>query len=226
MRTGTNERPAFPQRQRHDPVNVPCLDPVSRARLPLDACASPAPVRMESEDLFDISTRQDGGLERPRMVMRICMRLRSYEPVQCSAVVEMVFDERWRHSLDANDRRALRCILAGDCGDTDRHATHMVLRVTTEKARIDNSQGELGVTIGLPRGSALSVGSRVRLDDRTGVPLAIGDEFLEVVIERRTDYAIAQRGPRVRRPRSSRLPRCGSPPARLSTSILAIVRLG
>lgn len=137
VRTGTNERPAFSQRQCHDPVNVTRIDPVARVWVPVNECASPRTVRLEGEDLFDISTGQNGGLERPGMIMRIGVRLRPNEPMQYPAIIEMIFHKCGGHSLCANDRRARRSMIAGDCGDTNRHIADMVSRVATKKTCID-----------------------------------------------------------------------------------------
>lgn len=87
-------------------MNMAGFDPVTGARLPINERALPAAVRTECKDLFDISPRQNGGVERPGMIVRVGAGLGPHEPMQCAAIVEMVFNEGWRHPLYTNNRGA------------------------------------------------------------------------------------------------------------------------
>ena len=114
MRTRLDDRPAFAPWQGYDPVYVRCSDAVPRTGWPLDILAVPAAVRTEQEDLLDIPARQDNGLERPGMIVRIGMGLRVNKAVQCPTIVQMIFDESPGHSLGTNDRRPVRSVFASD----------------------------------------------------------------------------------------------------------------
>ena len=104
--TCTNEGPTFTRRQFDDAVNVRGVDMVGFARDAVDEFAMPTAARIQVEHLFDIAAIEDLRLETPRVIMRRGVRLFHLEPVQRAAVVEMIFGERPRHALNADDPRA------------------------------------------------------------------------------------------------------------------------
>ena len=108
MWTSTNERPAFACWQLDDAVNVRGVDMIGFARKPVNELAVPTAVWIQVEHLFDIATIEDLGVETPGVIMRRGVRLFHLEPVQRASVIKMVFDERPRHSLNADDPRAFR----------------------------------------------------------------------------------------------------------------------
>ena len=105
--TCTNERPAFARRQLGDAVNVRSVDVVGFARDAVDELAVPTAVWIQVEHLFDIAAIKDLGVEAPGVIMRGRMRLFHLEPVQCASVIQMVFGKSSRHSLNADDPRAV-----------------------------------------------------------------------------------------------------------------------
>ena len=113
MRTCTNERPALAGWQLDDAVNVRGVDMVGFARDAVDELAVPTAVWIPVEYLFDIAAIEDYGVETLGVVMRGGVRLFHLEPVQCASVIQMVFGERPRHTLDADDPRAV-----GNAGDS------------------------------------------------------------------------------------------------------------
>lgn len=105
VRSSLDDCPAFAFRQADDAVDMASFNPVTRTRRPLDECALPIAVGKEGEDFFHVPSGENGRFERPRMIVWMDVRLGPYEPVQCATIVEMVFDERWRHPLSTDYRR-------------------------------------------------------------------------------------------------------------------------
>ena len=103
--TCTNEGPTFTRRQFDDAVNVRGVDMVGFARESVNQFAVPTAVWIQVEHLFDIAAIKDLGVEAPGVIMRGHMRLFHLEPVQCASVIQMVFGERPRHALYADDPR-------------------------------------------------------------------------------------------------------------------------
>jgi hypothetical protein len=106
--TRTNTGPAFTRRQFDDAVNVRGIDKVGFARDAVDELAVPTTAWIQVEHLFDIAAIEDLGIETPGVIMRCGVRLFHLEPVQRASVIQMVFNERPRHALDADDTRAFR----------------------------------------------------------------------------------------------------------------------
>ena len=73
----------------------------------VDELAMPRSVWVPIEHLFDIAVIEDLGVEAPGVIMRRRMRLFHLEPVQCASVMQMVFGKSPRHTLDADDPRAV-----------------------------------------------------------------------------------------------------------------------
>ena len=107
VETSTNERPAFTRRQLDDAVNVRGIDMVGFARNAVDELAVPPSVWIPMEHLFDIAAIVDLGVKTPGVIMRRRVRLFHLEPMQRASVIEMIFGERPRHPLDADDPRAV-----------------------------------------------------------------------------------------------------------------------
>ena len=100
--------PALALRQGDDAVNVLCHDLVGDSRnSPLERTA-PASVGVRFEDFLDVAPGQDLRTKRPGVVVRGGVGLGSGEPVKDTAIIEVVFDKRRRHSLVANDLAARR----------------------------------------------------------------------------------------------------------------------
>ncbi len=74
----------------------------------MNELAMPTAVWIQVEHLFDIAAIEDLGVEAPGVVMRRGVRLFHPEPVQRASVIQMIFGERSRHPLDADDPRAFR----------------------------------------------------------------------------------------------------------------------
>ena len=106
--TCADERPALTRRQLHDAVNVRSVDMVGFARESVNQFAVPTAVWIQVEHLFNISAIENLGVETPGVVMRRRVRFFHLEPVQCASVIQMVFSECPRHTLDADDPRAVR----------------------------------------------------------------------------------------------------------------------
>lgn len=134
VRSSLDDRPAFALRQADDAMDMAGFDPVPRARHALDKCALPAAVRAERKDLFHISARQDGGLETPRMIVRMRVRFWPDEPMQGAAVVEVVLDKGWRHPLGPYDGRTSGSEVECDGGNANGHCPHMTVYLSTEKS--------------------------------------------------------------------------------------------
>jgi len=108
-RVGTcaNECPAFARRQLGDAVNVRSVDVVGFARDAVDELAVPTAVWIQVEHLLDIAAIENLGVKAPGVIMRRRVRLFHLEPVQCASVIQMVFGKSQRHSLNADDPRAV-----------------------------------------------------------------------------------------------------------------------
>jgi len=105
--TCTNERPTLARWQLDDAVNVRCIDMVGFARDAMDELAVPTAAPIQMVNLLDIPAVEDLGVEAPGVIMRRGVRLFHLEPVHRASVIQMVFGERPRHALDADDPRAL-----------------------------------------------------------------------------------------------------------------------
>jgi hypothetical protein len=90
------------------------FNPMMGSRHPFDELASPSAVGKERKDLLDISSREDGCLKMPGMIVRMHVRLGPYEPVQSATVIEMIFDKGGRHSLGTKDFRTQGSKVDGD----------------------------------------------------------------------------------------------------------------
>lgn len=88
-------------------MNVRGIDVVGFARGPVNQFTAPTAARIQIEHLFDIPAIKDLGVEAPGVVMRRRVWLFHLEPVQRTSVIEMIFGERPRHALDADDPRAV-----------------------------------------------------------------------------------------------------------------------
>lgn len=107
VETSPNESPALAGWQLDDAVNVRGIDVVGFARGPVNQFTAPTAARIQIEHLFDIPAIKDLGVEAPGVVMRRRVWLFHLEPVQRTSVIEMIFGERPRHALDADDPRAV-----------------------------------------------------------------------------------------------------------------------
>jgi hypothetical protein len=103
-------------------VNVRGIDTVGFAGKPVNEFAVPTAARIQVEDLFDIATIEDLGIEAPGLVVRGRMRLFGLEPVQRAFVVERL-GEGPRYAFDSDDPRAFGHAVIGCTGSSPAYGS-------------------------------------------------------------------------------------------------------